>query len=171
MSTPNIRDSLERLSAAIAADPAKSATKNHPATARLTAGLQCEMTGPRNERYLTDMPPAMGGGGTAPNPGWFLRGAAASCTATVIAMRAAKLGIVLKELEVTVDTDADLRGILGLDEKISAGQSALRMKVRIVAPGATPETLRELVHWAEAHSPVSCTLKQAPACSLEIEVA
>lgn len=168
--TTNVREAIERLSTAISADASKARAKNAPATARLTAGLQCELTGPKNERYVTDMPPAMGGGGTAPNPGWFLRGAAASCTATVIAMRAAKLGIALKELEVTVDTDADLRGILGLDDKIPAGQSALRMKVKIAAPGTAPETLRELVNWAEAHSPVSCTLKQTPACSLDIEV-
>lgn len=170
MSATNIREAIERLSATISADASRARAKNIPATARLTSGLQCELTGPKNERYVTDMPAAMGGGGTAPNPGWFLRGAAASCTATVIAMRAAKLGIALKALEVTVDTDADLRGILGLDEKVSAGQSALRMKVKIAAPGTPAGTLRELVGWAEAHSPVSCTLKRPPACSLDVEV-
>ena len=170
MSTATIRDSIERLSSAIAADPAKAMAKNIPATARLTGGLRCELTGPKNERYVTDMPKAMGGDAAGPNPGWLLRGAAASCTASVIAMRAAKLGIALKELEVTVETDADLRGILGLDERISAGQSAMRMKVRIAAPGASPDALREIVAWGEAHSPVSCTLKHAPACSLHVEV-
>ena len=167
---PANKEAMERLSAAIAADKGKARAKNVPVTARLVDGLQCELTGPKNERYVTDMPQAMGGGGTAPNPGWLLRAAAASCTASVIGMRAAKLGIALKELEVTVDTDSDLRGILGLDDNISAGQSALRMRVKIAAPGASPETLRELVAWAEAHSPVSCTLKQAPACSLQVEV-
>ena len=167
---PADKEAMERLGAAIAADKSKARAKNVPVTARLVDGLQCELTGPKNERYVTDMPRAMGGGGTAPNPGWFLRAAAASCTASVIGMRAAKLGIALKALEVTVDTDSDLRGILGLDEQVSAGQSALRMTVRIAAPGASPETLRELVEWGEAHSPVSCTLKQAPACSLEVEI-
>ena len=170
MSETPVRDAIERLSSAISADVSKARAKSMPATARLTSGLRCELTGPRNERYATDMPPAMGGGGAAPNPGWFLRGAIASCTASVIAMRAAKLGVALKELEVTVDTDSDLRGILGLDEKVSAGQSAVRMKVKIGAPGASPDALRELVNWAEAHSPVSCTLKRAPACSLDVEV-
>ncbi len=116
------------------------------------------------------MPRAMGGSAAGPNPGWLLRGALASCTASVIAMRAAKLGVSLRELEVTVDTDADLRGILGLDEKISAGQSAMRMKVKIASPDASPETLREIVAWADAHSPVTCTIRQAPACSLDVEV-
>ena len=166
-----IREAIDTLSAAIHADPAKARGKNLPATARLVEGLKCELQGPYNERLVTDMPPAMGGGAAGPNPGWLLRGALASCTATVIAMRAAKLGMVLSDLEVTVETDSDLRGLLGLDENVSARHAAMRMKVKISAPGQSAEALRELVEWAEAHSPVSCTVKQKPICSLEIEVA
>jgi uncharacterized OsmC-like protein len=164
-----IKEAIEQLSAGIALEPAKARAKNAPATARLIEGLKCEVSGPRQERVFTDMPPAMGGAGSAPNPGWLLRGAIASCTATVIAMRAAKLGVALKTLEVTVETDSDLRGILGLDEKISAGQSVVRMKVRI-AGNAAPDVLRELVKWADDHSPVGCTVRNAPTYSLDIEV-
>jgi uncharacterized OsmC-like protein len=163
-----IREAIDNLSAAIAADPGKARAKTVPATARLVDGLKCEVTGPRGERTTTDMPPAMGGAASAPNPGWFLRGAMASCTATVIAMRAAKLGITLEALEVTVETDTDHRGILGLDDKVSAAQFGLRMIVKIRG-GADPKTLRELVAWAEAHSPVGCTVKDAPPLKLEIE--
>lgn len=166
-----IREAIENLGSAIAADPSKARGKNLPATARLVEGLKCELRGPYGEQILTDMPPAMGGGAAGPNPGWLLRGAVASCTATVIAMRAAKLGMTLSNVEVTVETDSDLRGLLGLDEKVSARHEAMRMKVKISAPGQSPEALRELVEWAEAHSPVSCTVKQKPNCSLDIEVA
>lgn len=165
-----IKQAIDQLSSAIAADPAKARGKNLPATARLVDGLKCELTGPYKEQFFTDMPPAMGGGAGGPNPGWLLRGALASCTATVIAMRAAKLGMTLGSLEVTVETDSDLRGLLGLDESVSARHAAMRMKVKISAPGHSPEALRELVEWAEAHSPVSCTVKQNPVCSLDIEV-
>ena len=164
-----IRQAIESLSAAISADPSKAKAKVVPATARLTEGLTCEVTGPQGQRMATDMPPAMGGAASAPNPGWYMRGAMASCAATVIAMRAAKLGITLETLEVTVESDSDHRGLLGLDEKISAGQSALRMAVKIRAD-ADPKTLRELVTWAEAHSPVGCTVKDSPPCSLDIQV-
>jgi uncharacterized OsmC-like protein len=170
MSIPKVRQAIEHLSAAISADPMKARAKNVPATARLTEGLRCELTGPYNERLVTDMAPAMGGTATGPNPGWLLRGALASCTATVIAMRAAQLGVALSNLEVTVETDSDLRGILGLDESISAGHQALRMRVKIASSSAPPQALRELVEWAEAHSPVGCTVKGAPKSSLEIEV-
>ncbi len=169
MSETRIRQAIEQFGAAIAADAAKARARGLPATARLTEGLKCEVTGPRGERVTTDMPAPLGGEASAPNPGWYLRGAIASCTATVIAMRAAKLGIALQRLEVTVESDADHRGLLGLDEKVRAGQHAVRMAVKIRGDAA-PEKLRELVEWAEAHSPVGCTLKQAPACSLQIEV-
>lgn len=171
MNASSIRAAIENVSAAISADPAKARSKNAPATARLTAGLQCEVSGPYNERLITDMPPAMGGTASGPNPGWLLRGALASCTVTVIAMRAAKLGITLSNLEITVESDSDNRGMLGLDESVSAGLAAVRMKVKISAPSASPETLREIVEWADAHSPVGCTMRQAPGCSLDIEIA
>ena len=157
MSIPRVREAIEHLSAAISADPMKARAKNVPATARLTEGLRCELSGPYNERLVTDMAPAMGGTASGPNPGWLLRGAIASCTATVIAMRAAKLGVALSNLEVTVETDSDLRGILGLDENVSAGHGPVRMKVKIGAPTASPEVLREIVTWADRHSPVTCT--------------
>lgn len=169
MGDPRVREAIERTSAALSADPAKARVKNPAATARLTEGVKCEVTGPRGERFSTDMPPAMGGAASAPNPGWVLRGALASCTATVIAMRAAKLGIALRSLEVEVESESDTRGLLGLDESVSAGLGPIRTRVRI-AGEADERTLRELVAWGEAHSPVGCTIREAGACALEIEV-
>jgi uncharacterized OsmC-like protein len=164
----SIREAMETLGAGIAADPAKARSKPNPATARWTEGVKCEVTGAHGQRFLTDMPPAMGGEASAPNPGWFLRGAIASCAATVIAMHAAKRGITLHELEVTVDTESDLRGILGLGE-VAAGQRVVRTSVKIRGD-ADAQALRELVTFADAHSPVGCTLRDSPPCSLDIQV-
>jgi uncharacterized OsmC-like protein len=110
----------------------------------------------------------MGGAAAAPNPGWFLRGAIASCAATVIAMHAAKRGIRLDLLEVTVDSESDLRGILGLGD-VAAGQKLVRTRVKIRGD-ADADTLRKLVVFADGHSPVGCTLREAPQLSLDIEV-
>lgn len=169
MNDTRIREAIENLGATISADPAKARAKGVPAMARLSGGLACEVTGPQGQRMVTDMPPAMGGAASAPNPGWYLRGAIASCMATVIAMRAAKLGIALETLEVTVESDSDHRGILGLDNKIPAGQTAVRTTVKIRGD-AQPQKLREIVAWAEDHSPVGCTVKDAPPCSLDVQV-
>ena len=166
----NVREAIDKLSSAIAADTSRARGKNLPATARLVDGLRCELSGPYGERLVTDMAPAVGGAASGPNPGWLLRGALASCTATVIAMRAAKLGIVLEILEVTAESDSALRGILGLDESVSAGHGPVRIKVRIGAQAASADRLREIVEWADRHSPVTCTLRDAPECSLQVEV-
>lgn len=170
MSNTSVRNAIEGLGAALLAQPEKARAKNAPATARIVEGLQCRISGPHGELLTTDMPPAMGGNASGPNPGWLLRSALASCTATVIAMRAATLGVALSTLEVTVESESDNRGILGLDESVSAGLGSVRTRVRIEAPEATSEQLREIVTWADAHSPVGCTLRQSPAYSLEIDV-
>lgn len=170
MSTASISAAIETISNAIAADPAKARAKADPATARLVEGLRCEVTGPRGETVYTDMPPAIGGAASAPRPGWMFRAAIASCTTTLIAMRAARLGIPLRTLEVTVDSESDNRGMLGLDERISAGFTAMRLRVKIGADGIDPDRLRELAQWGEAHSPVGCTVREAPPITVEVEV-
>lgn len=171
MSTEGIRKAIESLTATIAAQPEKARAKNAPATARVTERLQCELRGPYGELLLTDMPPAMGGNASGPNPGWLLRAALASCTATVIAMRAARLGVELGILEVTVESTSDNRGILGMDENVSAGLSTLYTTVRIGASTASDTELRDIVQWADAHSPVGSTLRSAPSYSLDIDIA
>jgi uncharacterized OsmC-like protein len=170
VSTPTIAAALEALASVIRADADKARAKAVPATARLLDGLRCEVTGPRGESMRTDMPSALGGTASAPNPGWLLRGALASCLTTVAAMRAARLGIELRTLEVTVESESDHRGLLGMDERVAAGFTALRMRVRIGADGVAPATLRELVKWGDAHAPVCCTVREPPLAAVEVEV-
>jgi uncharacterized OsmC-like protein len=165
-----VSEAIAKLSKTFTDQPEKARTKNAAATALLQDGLQFLVTGPAGEKILTDMPAPMGGAASAPNPGWLLRAALASCNATVIAMRAARLGVKLETLEVTVDSDSDNRGLLGLDDRVTAGLLSLRTKVRIGAKDAPPAQLRELVAWAEAHSPVGCTIRQAPSATTEVEV-
>ena len=168
MSDATVREAIERLSATFASEPAKARVKSF-AAARLTDGLRCEVTGPRGEHISTDMPASIGGTGSAPNPGWYLRAAVASCAATVIATRAAKLGIALRELQVTVESEGDQRALLGLDERISAAIGGWRMKVAI-SGDAPAQALRDLVTWADAHSPVGCTVRERFDCALEVDV-
>ena len=60
--------------------------------------------------------------------------------------------------------------MLGLDDTISAGHSAIRTNVRISAQNATFKQLEELVQWATAHSPIGCTVRNAPTGTLSVEV-
>ena len=170
MPDTTIRDAVEKLRSFFSKQPDKARASPSPATARLVDRLRCEVSGPGGERISTDMPAVMGGGASAPNPGWLMRSALASCSASAIAIRASTLGISLDFLEVTVDSESDNRGWLGLDEQITAGSTAMRTRVKIGAEGATQEQLQELVTWADLHSPVACTVRKSPAYSLEIEV-
>jgi uncharacterized OsmC-like protein len=165
-----IASAWNSLSEALRAHPEKARAKYAPATATLESGLKCRVTGPSGEQIETDMPPALGGAGSGPNPGWFFRASVAACCSTVIAAQAARLGINLTTLEVTVEGEGDHRGMLGVEDAISAGHSAIRTNVRISAQDATSEQLEELVQWAAAHSPVGCTVRDAPSNSLSVVV-
>jgi uncharacterized OsmC-like protein len=164
----SVQERLAGIATLFREQPEKARATNPPAQARLEDGLRCHVAGPHGASISTDMPAALGGGATAPNPGWFLRAALASCNATVIAMRAAQRGITLTGLEVTVSSESDTRGMLGLDERISAAMQALRMHVKISAAGVKPEELREIVAWAAAHSPVGCTDLSGAAVEVEL---
>ncbi len=157
MSGVQIRAAIEKAEKLIREQPEKARAKNTPATASLVAGLKCHVTGPAGESVHTDMPAGVGGGASAPNPGWLMRAALASCNATCIALRAAQRGITLTRLEVTVSSESDQRGLLGMDDKISAGLDTLRVKVMVSAPGTPATELGELARIACERSPVRCT--------------
>src|SRR5207244_7935482 len=116
-------------------------------TATLIDGLQVRVDGPAGETLTTDMPSSVGGGGQPPSPGWLFRAALASCEATLIAMRAAVEGVELRRLEVTVDSESDDRGILGLDDAVPAAPLSIGVRVRIVASGAAADRLRDIAEW------------------------
>jgi uncharacterized OsmC-like protein len=156
MSSVQIREAIEKVSKFLAEKPEKARIKNPPATAALVDGLKCRVTGLAGESLQTDMPPAVGGSATAPTPGWLMRAALAACNATCIALQAAKRGVSLAKLEVEVSSESDNRGMLGLDENVSAGLQAMCVQVRISAPGTPAKQLDELVRWACSHSPVGC---------------
>ena len=150
--------------------PAEARYTDSTATAVLEDGLRVRVTGTSSESVSTDMPASVGGGGASPSPGWIFRAAQASCVATLIGMRAAQEGVQLKTLKVTVDSESDDRGILGMDESIPAGPLSARVNVAIAADGAGETTLRGLVEWAEKHCPVTDAVRRAVPLRLEVEV-
>ncbi len=91
----------------------------------------------------------------------LLRAAAASCVATLIALRAATLDVVLGSLEVTMDSESDDRGILGIDAAIPAGPLSTRVVVRIRAAAADADTLRAIAEWGANHCPVVNALRRS----------
>lgn len=171
MTLARIQQSLEGVAKFFGEHPEKALSTDKAATAVIEQGLRCRASGPAGETLLSDMPKGIGGDASAPTPGWFLRAALAACDATVIAMRAAQVGVVLSRLEVTVDSVSDDRGILGIGDGVPPGPQSMRIRVRIGADGAAPEQLREIVAWAEAHSPVGDAVRRAVPSHVEVDVA
>jgi uncharacterized OsmC-like protein len=124
------------------------------------------VTGPDGVNLVTDMPKSIGGRGESPSPGWFLRAAQASCLASLIGMEAARAGVVLRRVEVVVDSESDDYGILGLDDSVPAGPLASRARVRIEAEA--PADLRGLVTSDDRHCPVTDAVRRAVPWSTEI---
>jgi uncharacterized OsmC-like protein len=163
-----IRSALEAATSHYAANPADARSRDSVATATLREGLLVQVEAPTGERLTTDMVASVGGTGSAPSPGWLLRAAEASCVATLIAMRAATLGITLKALEVAVDSESDDRGMLGMDDSVPAGPLTGRVQVRLMADGVDPATLDEMARWGVKHCPVCNALERPVPISVEV---
>lgn len=170
MSIELISQALSKVARHFIEHPEDARSQDKPATAVLESGLRCRAAGPNGATLVSDMPAAVGGAGSAPSPGWLLRAALANCDATLIAMRAAQLGIVLKRLEVTVGSESDDRGLLGVSGSVPPGPLSVSVSVRLSAPGVSAEHAHELVRWAEKHSPVADALRRAVPVSTEVVV-
>lgn len=168
MSTSRIREAIAATSESLSEKPELARGETTAAVATLEEDLSFRVTGSSGELVRTDMPSGVGGRDTTPQPGWLMRAGLASCTATCIAMNAAQRGIDLSRLEVAVSGQVDKRGMLGIEDDVSPGMSPLRLHVKIDAPNASEEELRELVRWGRAHSPVACT--DLSAVEVEIQV-
>jgi uncharacterized OsmC-like protein len=154
----DIKGSLEAAVEYLTAHPDEARYTDSPATAVLEGGLRVRVTGSEGHTVTTDMPPSVGGGGEGPSAGWLLRAALASCEATLIAMRAAQAGIELSHLEVTVDSESDDRGILGMAPDVPAGPLSVRVSVTIQP--STPEALT-ILEGATSHCPVHDAIARA----------
>ena len=170
MTRRNIQESIKSVISYLEANPEKARYEDKGATAVVEEGLRCRAEGPDGSTLVSDMLKAIGGAGSAPSPGWLLRAAVANCDATVIAMRAAKEGIKLRTLEVTVESESDDRGLLGMDEAVPPGPLHVRTKITIGAEGVPAERLQKLVKWAKIHSPVADAVSRAVPSIVEVEI-
>lgn len=161
MGAEQIRQAIETATDYLSQHPDDARSTDSAATATIVGGLVVQVTGPGGASITTDMVSSVGGTATAPSPGWLLRAAEASCVTTLIAMRAATLGIELDTLEVTVDSESDDRGLLGIDDAVPAGPLSGRVLVRLTAAGADAATLEEIAHWGVKHCPVCDALERA----------
>jgi uncharacterized OsmC-like protein len=140
-----------------------------PAIATIEDGLKCRIESPDGTAIYTDMPKSIGGSASANSPAWHLRAALASCDATMLAMRAARLGLKVNSIEVRVEATSDGRGMF-LDEGVLPGSPEMRLYFKIAATDVSREAIEDLVHWVEQHSPVGSDVSRAVDLRSEIEL-
>ena len=165
-----IRSAIETACAHLSEHPDKALSTDAAATAVREDGLRFRVQGPTGD-VTTDMAASVGGGASAPTPAWLMRAALASCDATLIAMEAARDGVELTDLKVTVDSETDFRGILGVDESIDAGPRTVRVCIEVAAANAGDDQLREIVRRAEARSPVRDAVVREVSRATEVRTA
>ena len=174
MSAQALAPALDRVQAALQRHPSTGLHDDAPATAQWEGGTRMNVHHSDGHQVCTDMPTALGGGGTAVTPGWLFRAGLASCAATSVAMAAARSGIALQSLAVQAGSRSDTRGLLGLpdtdDRHVSAAPQGLCLHVRVSADGVAADRLRELVASAIDASPIPCAAQEALALDLRIDI-
>lgn len=140
--TASIRTALDRNVKAVTLRPAVGQGTART-VARMRPGLACEVTdGPYS--LTVGMTEKYGGTAAGPNPGVLGRGALASCLTLGIAMWAARLGVELTGLEVTVEADYDVRGELGVSDAVRPGYLAMRYQIAVESPAPEADVRRLL---------------------------
>lgn len=154
----------------LSAHPEEARYRDSAATAVIEEGLRVRVDGPDGASVSTDMVSAVGGGGSAPSPAWLFRAGYASCVATLITLAAAVEGVELTGLAVTVDSESDDRGILGIDASVPAGPLAVRVAVRVASATAGEDRVREIVEWGRSHCPVDDVVRRAVPVEVTVDI-
>ncbi len=115
-----------------------------------------------------DHPKVLVGNDSGPTPVEFLLQGLAACLTAGIGNIAAVRGIELTEVTSIVEGDIDLQGILGIDEGVRNGYSAIRASFRIRGH-APAEVLRGIVEQSRARSAVFDVLTKGVPVSLQID--
>jgi uncharacterized OsmC-like protein len=171
MASDAIRSAIDAATEHLVQHPEEARSSDSAATAVLVDGLLVRASGPHGATVTTDMAPSLGGTASAPSADWLLRAAEASCVVTMIAIRAAMQGITLDMLEVTVVSESDSRGLLGIEDDVPAGPLSGQVAVRLTAEGADPTLLQEIARWGVKHCPVCDALERPIPVTTEVSTA
>lgn len=155
-----IANAIERLEVAVERRSTFGVATSRSVTT-LIDGLRCS-TEEGSWNTDSDLPAALGGGGAAPTPGVLLRAALGSCMAMSYRLRAAKHGVELTSVRVTVEADAALAGMLLVDASVPAGFTEVRYHVEVESP-ASPDEVALIIDEGDRLSPLLDVFSRATA--------
>ena len=162
-----IRNSQNAVIARMTADPEK-ACSTIVTSGRIGEGLACTV---RQGKFstVTDLGRGMGGDAAGPSPGYYARVAIAGCVGMGVKMLAAREGVVLRNVEVTVETDFDDSALFGLG---TATAAPLETRIGIAVDSDADETLiNEIVDRALAMDPWFLALRDPQKVIARVTVA
>jgi uncharacterized OsmC-like protein len=167
MSSSTIKTAIDRTIKALTLKPALGRDTGI-SKARIREGLTCDVREGKWQ-FSVDMPPAVGGNGSAPTPGVYGRAALGSCLAIAYMMQAARLGIAIQGLEVEVQADYDDCVLFDVHHDVPAGYTEVRYTVTVESDAPEKDILRVLDE-ADAHSPYLDVFSRAQSCKREIKI-
>lgn len=134
---------------------------------RVDDGLICRVEQGRFSAVL-DLGPGMGGDAAGPSPGFFARAAIAGCVSIAVKMLAARSGVALDAVDVSVETDFDDAALFGL----GSGKAApLNTRIGIVVTSEAPEgRVQDIVDQALANAPWFRSLQDPQQISTHLTV-
>lgn len=146
-----IAAALERLEAAVDRRPGFGVGTSRSVTVS-SEGLRCTTReGPWSTE--SDLPGALGGSASGPTPSVLLRAALGSCMAMSYRLRAAKHGVDLTSIRVTVEADSEIAGMLFCDANALPGYTEVRYHVEIES-SAPADQVRRLIDEGDRLSPL-----------------
>lgn len=116
--------------------------------------------------FVNGEPPILLGNNEGANPVEFLLHALAGCVTTTLVLHAAARGIRIDEITTELEGDLDVRGLIALDDSVSAGYEEVRMRMQIKAD-CSDEALDDLLTFVHQHSPVCQTVCRPVPVTLE----
>ena len=135
----------------------------------LMAGGQDIARDGRHFTLVVDEPPELGGTDVAPNPVEHLAAALCGCLTAGIATNAALFETEIDRIEVDVEVNFNIKGVLGLDRSFPNGPLNLHYKVRVGGPGA-PEAMERSKETLDRKSPVKNTIELPLQVTTEFEL-
>lgn len=166
-----IADAIERLETMIERRPGFGVVTCRSVTT-LTTTLTEPMTCATTEGPWTttaDLPSVLGGSDSAPTPSTLLRAALGSCMAMTYRLRAARHGVDVSEVRVTVESDSELAGMLIGDSEAPPGFTGMRYHVEIASRSEPAEVVR-IVDEGDGLSPILDALSRATSVTRTLSV-
>lgn len=115
-----------------------------------------------------DHPAVLCGADNGPTPVEWVLHALASCLTAGVANIAAARGIKLRKVESTVEGDIDLRGLLGLSDKVRNGYQGISVSFDIDGD-ASPEQLEKVIMQSKARSAVFDVITNGLPVSIKVK--